>query len=108
MPAERLARRKSPAVRRAASPATNKTRFVGPVGIALITVAAILTLRGFPSTAEFGWGSVFFYVLGALFFFVPLSFVAAELATGWPRAGGVYAWVKAGFGTRSGFLASSD
>ena len=105
MPAERLARRKSPAVRRAASQATNKTRFVGPVGIALITVAAILTLRGFPSTAEFGWGSVFFYVLGALFFFVPLSFVAAELATGWPRAGGVYAWVKAGFGTRSGFLA---
>jgi amino acid transporter len=105
MPAERLARRKSPAVRRAASPASNKTRFVGPVGIALITVAAILTLRGFPSTAEFGWGSVFFYVLGALFFFVPLSFVAAELATGWPRAGGVYAWVKAGFGTRSGFLA---
>jgi len=27
------------------------------------------------------------------------------LATGWPRAGGVYAWVKAGFGPRSGFLA---
>jgi amino acid transporter len=105
MPAERLARRKHPVVRRTTIPPTSKTRFVGPVGIALITVAAILTLRGFPSTAEFGWGSIFFYVVGALFFFVPLSFVAAELATGWPRAGGVYAWVKAGFGPRSGFLA---
>jgi amino acid transporter len=78
---------------------------IGPVGIALITVAAILTLRGFPSTAEFGWASIFFYVVGAIFFFIPLSFVAAELATGWPRAGGMFAWVSAGFGPRYGFMA---
>ena len=79
-------------------------RFVGPVGIALITVAAILTLRGFPSTAEYGWASIFFYVVGAALFFVPLSFVAAELATTWPKAGGVYAWVREGFGTKTGFI----
>ena len=78
---------------------------MGPVGIALITVAAILTLRGFPSTAEYGWASIFFYVFGAIFFFIPLSFVAAELATGWPKAGGMFAWVSAGFGPRAGFLA---
>jgi hypothetical protein len=78
---------------------------VGPTGIALITVAAILTLRGFPSTAEYGWASIFFYVFGAIFFFIPLSFVAAELATGWPKAGGMFAWVSAAFGPRAGFLA---
>ena len=98
MPAERLARKRSPAVLHALEPPTAKKRVIGPVGIALITVAAILTLRGFPSTAEFGWASIFFYVVGAIFFFVPLSFVAAELATGWPRAGGMFAWVSAGFG----------
>ena len=31
--------------------------------------------------------------------------VAAELGTGWPRDGGVYAWVKEAFGGRTGFLA---
>ncbi len=49
--------------------------------------------------------SIAFYVLGALFFFIPLALVAAELATGWPRAGGIYAWVEQAFGDRSGFLA---
>ncbi len=105
MPAERLARSRHPVVRQAAAQPRGSTRFIGPVGIALITVAAILTLRGLPSVAEYGWASIFFYVVGALLFFVPLSFVAAELATGWPRAGGMYAWVRAGFGTRTGFLA---
>lgn len=105
MPAERLARRRHPVVRQAAASPRGQARFVGPTGIALITVAAILTLRGFPSTAEYGWASIFFYIIGAILFFIPLSFVAAELATGWPKAGGMYAWVRAGFGTRSGFLA---
>jgi amino acid transporter len=105
VPAERLARRRHHAVRQAAANPRGQVRFIGPTGIALITVAAILTLRGFPSTAEYGWASIFFYVVGAVLFFIPLSFVAAELATGWPRAGGMYAWVRAGFGTRSGFLA---
>jgi len=105
MPAERLARSRHPVVRQAVAGPAAKKRLVGPTGIALITVAAILTLRGFPSTAEYGWASIFFYVFGAIFFFIPLSFVAAELATGWPKAGGMFAWVSAAFGPRAGFLA---
>jgi amino acid transporter len=105
MPAERLKRRLHPAVVRASqAPAAGKG-FIGPGGIALITVAAILTLRSLPSLAEYGWGSIAFYLLGALFFFIPLAFVAAELATGWPKAGGMYAWVKQAFGPQTGFLA---
>jgi amino acid transporter len=105
MPAERLKRRTSPAVVRAASTPPGTARFLGSTGIALITVAAIFTLRGLPSLAEYGWGSVFFYLAGAVFFFIPLAFVAAELATAWPRAGGMYAWVRQGFGPQTGFLA---
>lgn len=70
-----------------------------------ISLAAVLTLWGMPSVAEVGWSSIAFYLVGALFFSVPLALVAAELATGWPRAGGFYAWVKQAFGDRSGFLA---
>jgi amino acid transporter len=104
MPAQRLSRRIHPAVQRAASLPAGGQRFLGPGGIALITVAAILTLRSLPSLAEYGWSSIAFYLMGALFFFIPLAFVSAELATGWPRAGGVYAWVKQGFGPQLGFL----
>lgn len=105
MPAERLRRSIHPAVTRASTPPpTGAPRFLGPGGIALITLAAILTLRSLPSLAEYGWASIFFYLAGAVFFFIPLAFVAAELATGWPKAGGMYAWVKQGFGSRVGFL----
>ena len=31
--------------------------------------------------------------------------VAAELATGWPKTGGIFVWVKEAFGHRTGFLA---
>jgi len=80
-------------------------RVLGIWSIALISIAAVLTLRNMPSVAEYGWSSIAYYLLGALFFFIPLSLVAAELGTGWPKAGGLYAWVKEGFGERSGFLA---
>jgi len=46
---------------------------------------------------------VFLYVLPALVFLVPVSLVAAELASGWP--GGVYNWVSEGISAPLGLLA---
>jgi amino acid transporter len=92
-------------VRRHEAAGPQGPRVLGAASIALISLAAVLTLRGMPTVAEYGWSSIAFYVLGALFFFIPLALVSAELATGWPRAGGLYAWVKQAFGERSGFLA---
>jgi hypothetical protein len=66
----------------------NKARTLGASSIALISLAAVLTLRSLPSIAEYGWSSIAYYFLGAILFFIPLALVAAELATGWPRAGG--------------------
>jgi hypothetical protein len=112
MPAERLRRHLHPAVHRADSAEssvgheqTQGPRVLGASAIALIGLAALLTLRSLPSVAEYGWSSVAYYLLGAIFFFIPLALVAAELATGWPRAGGLYAWVREAFSDRSGFLA---
>jgi len=87
MLAERLARRRHVVMHLAADP-RGQARFVGQTGIALMTVGAILALRGSPSTAEYGWAGIFFYVVGAIPFFVPLSLGAAERATGWPGVGG--------------------
>jgi amino acid transporter len=107
MPASHLRRSESPAVTRALKAETTgkKARTLGVSSIALISLAAVLTLRSLPSIAEDGWSSIAYYLLGAVLFFIPLALVAAELATGWPRAGGLYAWVKEAFGDRFGFLA---
>ena len=56
-----------------------------------------------PALAVFGLASVFLYVLPALVFLLPVSLVAAELASGWP--GGVYNWVEAGVSPPMGLLA---
>jgi putative glutamate/gamma-aminobutyrate antiporter len=71
----------------------------------MINVAAVSSVRNWPTIAEYGFASLFFFALAALLFFIPVSMVAAELATGWPKTGGVFAWVKEAFGHRTGFLA---
>ncbi|NGX26668.1 MAG: Glutamate/gamma-aminobutyrate antiporter, partial [Chlamydiae bacterium] len=74
--------------------------------LTMINVATIGSVKNWPVTAEYGLSSVFFFLLATLIFFIPTSLVSAELATGWPKTGGVYAWVKEAFGHRSGFLAA--
>lgn len=69
----------------------------------MLIVAAIASVRGFPSSAEQGMQLIFFLGFSALVFFIPTSLVSAELATGWQ--GGVFSWVKEAFGDRWGFVA---
>ena len=73
--------------------------------LAMINVAAIGSVKNWPFTAEYGFSSLFYFVLAALVFFFPISLVSAELATSWPKKGGVYLWVKEAFGPKWGFLA---
>jgi glutamate:GABA antiporter len=69
----------------------------------LLTVGSVGYLGSAPALAVFGLASVFLYVLPALVFLVPVSLVAAELASGWP--GGVYNWVREGISAPMGLLA---
>ncbi|PSJ62921.1 putative glutamine/gamma-aminobutyrate antiporter GadC [Pseudaminobacter soli (ex Li et al. 2025)] len=73
--------------------------------LAIMNVTAVVSLRGLPSEATYGLTSVFYYIFAAVFFLIPVSIVAAELATGWPEKGGVFRWVGEAFGPRWGFLA---
>ncbi|PXG13029.1 putative glutamine/gamma-aminobutyrate antiporter GadC [Brucella suis] len=97
-----------------ASPAAGKPAAVTParmaklsvLTLAIMNVTAVVSLRGLPSEATYGLTSVFFYyIFAAVFFLIPVSIVAAELATGWPQKGGVFRWVGEAFGPRWGFLA---
>lgn len=73
--------------------------------LAMINIAAICNIANLPFTAQYGFSLLFFYAFGAIFFFIPVGLVSAELATGWPERGGVYVWVREGLGERMGFVA---
>ncbi len=84
---------------------TKKGASLGMFALAMMNVAAVMNLRGLPMIAREGLSMVFFILFASLFFLIPVSLVSAELATGWPKSGGVYRWVKEAFGPRWGFLA---
>lgn len=73
-------------------------------GLVMINVIAIDSLRTLPISAEYGLSLIFYYLVAGLLFFVPVALVAAELATGWPEAGGVYLWTREAFGKKWGFM----
>ena len=68
----------------------------------MINVIAVDSLRSLPFGAKFGFSIVFYYLLAGILFFIPTALVAAELATGWPKRGGIYVWVREAFGTKWG------
>ncbi|MFA4877857.1 MAG: amino acid permease [Methanoregula sp.] len=86
------------------SPVVSK-KVLGLFALAMINVAAVLSIRNFPSMAIYGWSCIGWYIIGAVLFLIPISLAGAELATGWPQGGGVYAWVKQAFGEKGGFTA---
>ncbi len=66
----------------------------------MINVIAVDSIRTLPFSAELGFSLVFFYLMAAVFFFIPSGLVSAELATGWPSTGGVYVWIREAFGKK--------
>ncbi len=73
--------------------------------LAMINVAAIVSLRGLPAEAVYGLSSIFYYIFAAVCFLIPVSLVSAELGTGWSEKGGVFRWVGEALGPGFGFLA---
>lgn len=73
--------------------------------LTMITVGSVDSIRNLPATALFGSQLIFFFILGSIFFLIPTALISAELASGWPKQGGIYIWVKEAFGKRTGFLA---
>ena len=84
----------------------NKTTVkIGVFALAMLNVGAVMSLRGLPMMAKEGLSMIFYLLFASLLFLVPVSLVSAELATGWPRAGGVYRWVREAYGSGFGFTA---
>ena len=80
-----------------------RVRRLGVVGLALVLISAMDSIRNLPTTATFGWAAIFFYGIAIITYLVPVALCSAELAT--TVGGGMYRWVREAFGSRWGFLA---
>ena len=67
---------------------SQKKAALGVFGLAMMNVAAVMSLRGIPMMAKEGLTMIFYLLFSSLLFLVPVSLVSAELATGWPKSGG--------------------
>lgn len=83
----------------------NKKRSIPVFILAMFNVSLMASLRNLPLVAELGFTSLFFFAVVALGFLLPAALVSAELATGWPKSGGIYVWVREAFGDKWGFFA---
>ena len=87
------------------SVASPKKATLSMTGMMILIVTTILSLRGLASQAEFGYTSIFWYVLSAVIYLVPYSLVCAELASTYPHKGGPFRWCAEAFGPKWGWAA---
>ena len=74
--------------------------------LSMMTVGAVVSLRGLPMMAKEGLSMIFYILFAAIMFLIPAALVAAELGGAFSnRGGGVYVWIKEAFGSRWGFTA---
>ena len=70
----------------------------------MVSSAFVTSVRNLPTIAETGLQMLIFGVISAIGYFIPIGLVSAELATGWPKKGGVYVWAREAFGKKMGFI----
>jgi glutamate:GABA antiporter len=75
------------------------------IPLILLIIGSIDNIRNLPSSALFGSSSLFFFLLSAVLFLIPTALIAAEFAAAFPKAGGVYHWMKHALGEKMGVCA---
>jgi glutamate:GABA antiporter len=86
-------------------PKNQLRRAIGPWDLLLFNVASVLGPRWVAVAANSGPSSISLWVLAAVLFFLPTTFILTELSTRFPEEGGLYVWTKKAFGEFHGFVA---
>jgi len=81
------------------------SRKISLFSLVFLIVAAIDSIRNLPAQALFGSSLIFFFVLSALLFLIPISLLSAELSSRYPEEGGVFHWVRHAFGDHAAMVA---
>jgi len=84
---------------------SSSSQKISVFALVLLITGAIDSIRNLPTTALFGSTLIFFCILSAVFFLIPVALVAAELSAAWSEEeGGIYSWVQRAFGDTAAFL----
>ncbi|MCR8643983.1 tyrosine-tyramine antiporter [Paenibacillus sp. N1-5-1-14] len=75
-------------------------------GLIGITMAFFGTVRSVPTLSITGWTQIFYMMVAAILFALPIALMSAELSTGFPEEGGPQVWVKKALGEKWGFVTS--
>lgn len=81
-----------------------KLNKLNTIALTLLITGAIDGIRNLPAIALFGSTLIFFLILSAITFLIPVALISAELAANIGE-GGIYQWTRLAFGERIGFLA---
>jgi glutamate:GABA antiporter len=79
-------------------------KVLGFKDVTIMSVTANFGIRWIPVAACLGASAIFFWVLAALCFFVPLVLITVQLSRSHPEEGGMYAWTKKALGAKAGFM----
>ena len=83
---------------------------IGLWDLVFMDVSALFGIRWIAkstvSSFGLGLGAIPSWVLFSFIFFVPCALICAELASTYPRDGGLFEWVKEAYGEKFGFLVS--
>lgn len=79
------------------------------IGLANLTMMIFTCVFGFANTTvaydQMGYASIIWYILAALFFFLPSSLMFAEYGSALKSAkGGIYSWLKVSIGEKMAFI----
>ncbi|AJC49459.1 amino acid permease [Allofrancisella guangzhouensis] len=83
---------------------SDSNKVLGFKDVTIMAVTANFGIRWIPVAACLGASAVFFWILGALIFFLPLVVIAVQLSRKYPDEGGMYAWTTRALGEKSGFM----
>ncbi len=85
-------------------------KLINTTGLSLFALTMLITgsidsIRNLPATALFGEALIFFVIIAAIIFLIPTGLVSAQLASAWPKKGGIYNWCKMALGEKGACLA---
>ena len=83
---------------------TSLRRVLGLRDVTLFAIACIVGTRWISAAAHAGPVVIPLWIMGAIFFVVPLSAAVGTLTARDPSAGGLYVWTRKDFGPWHGFL----
>jgi glutamate:GABA antiporter len=81
------------------------SKLLGFWGLVMLISGAIDSIRNLPTTALFGTNILFFFIVAAVLFLIPVALISAELSAHWPKTQGIYGWMREAFSDDWAFLA---